>query len=399
MTPGICLRVARTCLRAAAAGGVALSAFWATLDVLTASNAAQLVRLSAAARAGNVAARVALARLEPERAGEHLAAALAGSPRRTELRLALAAWESGRSREQELLKAARWDRGWEPAWELANHYAQDGRGEDAWRWLVPAARVWRGDPRPVFRLAGLLAEDSEVAAVAERVWPGDRARKREHLDYLLRTHHPAAHAVAANLAGGVSPADAPWLGAYVRQALEGNAVVELRPVWRSLAAAGWLSERGPARLTEAWPGGEGPWAWRMPETPGVWVARRRDGALEVELRGSQPDPCTLACRKLLAEPGDYRVSSGANEGAPAGVAWDLAAGGESLARIELSPGRVRKHAVGFRVPEPGLVVEACLVYVRPAGMTRAQGRFAAPGLDWEGIAKERTAGAGYGTED
>lgn len=369
------------------------------LDVLAASNQAALLRLCAALRPDDVPARVALARLEPERASEHLAVALAGSPRRSELRLALAASESGRVREQELLTAARWDRGWEPAWQLANHYAQEGRGEDAWRWLVTAARVWRGDPRPVFRLAALLAKDTEVAGVAERVWPGDRARKREHLDYLLRTHNQAAHTVAAELAAGVSPGDAPWLGAYVRQSLEEDAAVALRPAWRALVAAGWLSERGPARVTAAWPGGEDPLDWRMAETPGVQLGQGRKGALEVELQGSQPERCALACRKLLAESGDYRVFLRANEGAPAGVAWDIAARGKSLANIPLSPASERTQVGGFQVPEPGLVVEACLIYVRPAGMIRAHGRFAVPGLDWERVARGRTTGAGYGTED
>lgn len=399
MKPGIRLLPARTCLRAAAAGGVGLSALWAVLDILTSSSAAPLVRLSAAARTGNVAAQVALARLEPERAGEHLAAALAGSPRRTELRLALAARESGGARERELLTAARWDRGWEPAWQLANHYAQAGCGEDAWRWLLTAAGVWRGDPRPIFRLAGLLAKEAEIPLVAERVWPGSRLRKREHLDYLLRAHHGAAHAVAAELATGVRAPDAPWLGAYVRQALAGNAVVDLRPVWRSLAAAGWLSEQGPARLTEKWPGGEDPLGWRMPETPGVWVARGRDGALDVELRGSQPDRCTLACRTLLAEPGDYRVSLGESAGAAAGVAWDIAARGEPLARIAPLISDGRRQTGGFQVPEPGLAVEVCLTYARPAGTARAQGRFTAPRLDWERNVASRTTGTGYGTEN
>ncbi len=391
--------LARTCLRGLAAAGLAVASGGAVLDVLTASNHAGLLRFRAALRPDDVPARVALARLEPERAGEHLAAALAGSPRRTELRLALAAWESGRSREQELLKAARWDRGWEPAWELANHYAQDGRGEDAWRWLVPAARVWRGDPRPVFRLGGLLAKDTEIAGIAERVWPGNRARKREHLDYLLRTRHPAAHDVAADLAAGASAADAPWLGAYVRLSLEEDAAVPQLRVWRSLVAAGWLSDRGPAHVTALWPGNEDPLVWRTSENPGVRIARGHNGTLQVELQGSQPERCALACRKLLAESGEYRVLLGASDGAHAGVAWDLAARGKSLTSIPLSPASEAKPVAGFRVPEPGLVVETCLIYERPAGMVRARGRFAVPGLDWERMAKGRTAGAGYGTED
>ena len=324
----------------------------------------------------------ALAQSGPEGEAD-LRALLERFPRRTDVRLRLAERVAGTGEEETVLRAAaRWDRGFEPAWRLANLYARAGCGDEAWRWLRAAARVWREDPRPLFRLAGICATEDAgapggvagVAGVARRLWPEDPEMEWRYLDYLVRAGDGAAGTLAAGLAGAAETKRAAYLAAYLAQALARGAAADAGKVWWPLAARGWLSARGPAETTAPWPGDPGPLGWSTTREEGARVEMGKAGEIEIELTGAQKEQLWLVCRKQLLAAGDYRLQVEAERPAPRGVEWVVRAGG-----VAAGPAAEEKLRIAAR---DGEIVEACLVYTRPQGEPRARARFRAPRLYW-----------------
>ena len=84
--------------------------------------------------------------------------------------------------EEDLLRAARVDRQYLPAWTLANFYFRCGDAAKFWPWARRAAVLTYDDYRPLLRLADTLETSPQV--VATRLG-GDSRLLRAYMDVLI----------------------------------------------------------------------------------------------------------------------------------------------------------------------------------------------------------------------
>jgi len=100
--------------------------------------------------------------------------------------------------EIELLRAARVDRQYVPAWTLANFYFRRGDAANFWPWARKAAARTFDDYRPLLRLADVL--ESSPREVATRLG-GDPPLLRAYIDVLIGAGRlDAAQEIASLLA-------------------------------------------------------------------------------------------------------------------------------------------------------------------------------------------------------
>jgi tetratricopeptide (TPR) repeat protein len=108
--------------------------------------------------------------------------------------------------ESELLRAARVDRQYIPAWTLANFYFRRGDAVDFWLWARKAAARTFDDYRPLLRLADAM--EPSPSEVATRLG-GSPPLLRAYMDVLIGARRlDAAEEIAALLASHHDPSDA-----------------------------------------------------------------------------------------------------------------------------------------------------------------------------------------------
>jgi tetratricopeptide (TPR) repeat protein len=107
--------------------------------------------------------------------------------------------------ENHLLRAARVDRQYVPAWTLANFYFRRGDASNFWTWARKAAALTFDDYRPLLRLADVLEPSPrEVATCLGNSSPLLRA----YMDVLIGAGRlDAAQEIASLLAARQDPAD------------------------------------------------------------------------------------------------------------------------------------------------------------------------------------------------
>jgi hypothetical protein len=140
---------------------------------------------------------------------DQLRAAVSLNPRLSSawIRLGLDAEADGNLTEAEadLLRAARVDRLYLPAWTLANFYFRCGDAERFWPWAALAAALTFDDYRPLLRLADAL--DTSPQAVATRLG-GGAPLIRAYLDLLIGAGRlDSAQEIASLLAARHDPSD------------------------------------------------------------------------------------------------------------------------------------------------------------------------------------------------
>lgn len=107
--------------------------------------------------------------------------------------------------EMDLLRAARVDRLYLPAWTLTNFYFRRNDAEKFWPWAEQAARLTSDDYRPLLRLADSL--DTSPQSVATRLG-GGAPLLRAYLDLLINARQfDSARDIARLLSGYHDPAD------------------------------------------------------------------------------------------------------------------------------------------------------------------------------------------------
>jgi tetratricopeptide (TPR) repeat protein len=117
--------------------------------------------------------------------------------------------------ETELLRAARVDHLYLPAWTLANFYFRRSDAPKFWLWAKQAAKLTYDDYRPLLRLADAL--DTSPSRVATRLGDGEPLL-RAYLDLLINAHRlDAAREVAGLLAARHDPADRDRLAAFAER--------------------------------------------------------------------------------------------------------------------------------------------------------------------------------------
>lgn len=308
------------------------------------------------------------------------------------IRLGLAEELAGRPEEAEahLLEAARVSRKYLPRWTLANFYYRQGRPEAVWRWAREALAISYGDRSAVFDLCWSLRAEPEF--LLERVIPPRRDVVADYADFLVaRGRFRAAAAIYERLAAEAQPGD---LGRFLDatdRLLASGEYARARSVWNALCRRRLipyppLAEHSGPAVTNAdfsrWTLGRG-FDWRVPQTPGVVVARHPERGWRIVLSGDQPERCEILSQPVLLEPGrryelGFRARAslaGQWRDAPSGLRWQVAArDGRVLVESAWPPGEeMAPQAREFRVPPGGGACELKLVHERIAGSVRAQG--------------------------
>jgi tetratricopeptide (TPR) repeat protein len=151
-----------------------------------------------------------------ESSPEELRAAVSLNPRLSSawIQIGLDAETNGNLPEAEtdLLRAARVDHLYAPAWTLANFYFRRGDEEKFWTWAERAAALTSDDYRPLLRLADAL--ETSPSRVAARLG-GGAPLLRAYLDILINAHRlDSARQVAGLLAQRRDPVDHDRLAAF-----------------------------------------------------------------------------------------------------------------------------------------------------------------------------------------
>ncbi len=117
--------------------------------------------------------------------------------------------------ETDLLRAARIDRLYLPAWTLTNFYFRRGDAEKFWPWAQRAAALTFDDYRPLLRLAGAL--ETSPREVATRLG-GGAPLLRAYLDLLIGAgRFDSAQEIAHLLAACRDPADHDRLATFAER--------------------------------------------------------------------------------------------------------------------------------------------------------------------------------------
>jgi hypothetical protein len=346
------------------------ASYFATEAWLLKSGKAENVRRATRWMPWSVEAWRLMPQVEPARAAEHWRHVLQLAPYDTEARLALAteAELAGHAHQAEalLLDAARYNKGYLPAWTLANFYLRQYKEAEFWRWARRAA-TFEVDLTALFELALRLRPDppallqefalkrSDAIAqlltaashqdllepalpVAQLVARSSTAATREQLlwsaDALLKNGRTAAALAYWNLAAPYPPQPPPTLfnGDFTRVSLE----------------------RG--------------FDWR----PGsAEVSLNMGRGLHIGLYGKQEDTAVLLVQTTVLEPGRaYELQYRYRTNLPADahpVRWQM---GES-ASSGLEPGDW--HEATWRIMAPTESTDLKLVSHYEPGTRRAQG--------------------------
>jgi len=330
-------------------------------------------------------------------AGSELDRALALNPRYAAAWIArgLTAETAGdrRTAEDSLLRAAEADRGYLPAWTLANFYLHAGNQPQFWTWARRAGEM-AYDPTALFQLCWRAANDPRE--ILERAIPPARRARRAYLDFLIRSDRlEAAEPVAAELRGAPGADDLDPLLRYCDAALEQNRTPPAAETWRALSRArlipypeGALLSNGDLASAALGHGFD----WRPKGVTGTGVffdpAARE---ILVSLSGSQPESCDLAEHYVAVAPGTaYRLrfrSRTRNLPAKSGLDWSFleARTDAVVTSAALAPPENgwSEQRLDFSTPEHCDLARLTLRYRRQTGAMRAEGSAAFAGFTLE----------------
>jgi tetratricopeptide (TPR) repeat protein len=294
--------------------------------------------------------------------------------------------------EADLVRAAEADHTYATLWTLANFYFRRDDRDKFWavaRRALAIADVTAHDPVPLFRLCWKLSRNP--ATVLERAIPDAGEVQSRYLAFLVRENlaqvaEPVTQRVLA--LGGERDLDA-VLDYCDRLITAGDAEHAIHAwnalCWRTLHRYRPLAPLTAARLTNgdfaAAPVQHG-FDWRIPAVPGVEVERGgMPPRLQIALDGHQTDNGELLSQVLAVAPSRrYRLryryqSDGLANGS--GVRWLIAdvAGGEIPSESsDLASEQETTGTLPFA--SPASLIRLALVYRRPPGIAKAEGRVA-----------------------
>jgi hypothetical protein len=289
--------------------------------------------------------------------------------------------------EASLLRAASADRTYLPRWSLANFYFRHDNSERFWFWVKAAAEMAPGDPAPLFRLCGMMAEDGRLM---ERLAIRDPQLTSGYLAYLLRAQRLDLIGPATRqLLNERREANVPLLLEACERLIESGQRDEAVEIWNGLAperraAIGNLHPLGGTVLTNgdfAQPPTSRGFDWRLPEAAGIGISREENPAgLRVTFSGTQAEQTEALTQFAPTNEGSdyqllYRYQT-LGLAAGSGLAWRIAAldgtvlaVGKSLSSEEESTARLN-----FRTPIGCPLVRLALSYRRTPGTTRIEGQ-------------------------
>jgi tetratricopeptide (TPR) repeat protein len=273
------------------------------------------------------------------------------------------------SAERFLLKAARVDRQYLPAWTLTNFYFRRGNRELFWEWANRAAALTYDEFPPLLSLCDQFEPDP--ARMLAHL--GDVRRLRPpYLAFLISENRlDAAQQVARAMSE--DRANDPYLiNLADRQLGAGNidAAIEL---WNVASGLGPIGPSSGSILTNGnlarVPLNLG-FDWRLGQAEGV-ASNWRPSELIFNLSGSQPETCVLLEQTICLVPGHFRLRFDymTRDAPSAGIRWSL----DKVEGPVLEPSE-RWREGEFAVPRTRGLAHLKLFYRREPGTTRAEGR-------------------------
>ena len=293
---------------------------------------------------------------------------------------------NARDAEQCLLRAAAEDKQYLPRWTLANYYFRRSDVGSFWVWAKESAAMVTGDPLPLFRLCGRVAEDGNLI---NRLQIGRPDVCRGYVSYLLGQNRlDLIGPSSLRLLEGNRESDVPVLLTTCDRLLENKRVEEALEIWNRLADArrisvGRMPTPGGNLLTNGdfamQPTSQG-FDWRLQSFDGVSPSSEENPAgLRVTFSGRQTERGEpLIQFAPVQENTEYTLrfrfgTSGIRPGA--GLHWRIAdmngailREGESLS----SEGEAQRDNL-FRTPAGCRLVRLSLNYERVPGTTRIEG--------------------------
>ena len=302
-----------------------------------------------------------------------------------------------RCAEQCLLRAAEEDRQYLPRWTLANYYFRASQIDRFWFWAKQAAEMAPGDPAPLFRLCGRVAEDG---ALINRLNIGRADVRAAYVSYLLSQGRldlmgPASRLLLNTKRVNTKRAsDVPLLLTVCDRLLESKRLAGALEIWNGLADGrqipfarlqvtdGKVLTNGDFRFPPTSRGFD----WRLPTVGGVSASIDEGGGLRLTLSGSQPENCELLIQLVpVQEKTNYELkfeyqTDGIGPGS--GLEWRITdQNGSRTLDIDahsLSSERERQGKVSFvspasMVPADRQIARMALTYKRVPGTTRIEG--------------------------
>ncbi len=314
-----------------------------------------------------------LAELDTAHAREALERAVAIDPRASGAWIALGMLQETENdagtAERSLLRAARVDRQFLPAWTLCNFYFRRGNREKFWLWAPRAASLTYDDFRPLLG----LCEQFEADPVRLLEHFGDAPRIREpFLDFLIGERRLDA---ALQVARGMmwERANDPRLIDLADRLLRAGDAASAMELWNAASGLGRLDPAEGRILTNGdlarAPLNLG-FDWRLRQTEGV-AEDWRPTELVFTFSGSEPESGELLAQTILLVPRRFRLRFDylTGETAPMGVRWGL----EQTAGPVIEPSAHWKEGT-FDLPRTRGIARLKLLYRREPGTTRAEGR-------------------------
>jgi tetratricopeptide (TPR) repeat protein len=293
--------------------------------------------------------------------------------------------------EEAFLRAASVDSTFLPSWSLANFYFRHENVERFWYWAERAARMAPGDATTLFRLAWYVRPS--VAEIENRLQMKKPVVEGQFVNFLVSQGDPAAVTEAALHMLRDSDKDSvetllgacEWLVEEKRPELAW-------PLWNGLATR-HLIAYAPLAASSADPVTNGNFGkspisrgfdWHLSTVEGVSsFLNTNPNALGFEFSGHEPDSVMLMnqvapvqAQKRYALIIDY-TTSGISPGS--GLQWLVIddRSGAVLARTEsLSAEHGGKAFACFTGPDGAAFVNLSLLYQRPNGRVRAEGKLA-----------------------
>jgi hypothetical protein len=315
-----------------------------------------------------------LAELDPAQTRAALERVITMNPRSSAAWISLGMWEESAgdagAAERCLLRAARIDRQYLPAWTLTNFYFRQGNRERFWEWAKPAAELAYDEFPPLLGMCDQF--EADPARMLEHL--GDARRLLPaYLSFLMAQNRlDAAQTVARRM--WEDRANDPYLIRLAdRQLRAGNtaAAVELWNVASGLdpigPPAGRILSNG--NLAHA-PLNLG-FDWRLGQAQGI-ASNWRPSELIFILSGSQPETCVLLEQTICPVPGHFhlRFDYMTRDVVATGMRWRLEDRGEGPL---IAPSERWREGV-FEIPRSRRPAQLQLLYRREPGTTRAEGR-------------------------
>ena len=237
----------------------------------------------------------------------------------------------------------------------------------------------------------------DAQAILERAIPARRAARRAFLEFLVpRGERIGADQLAREISANPGAEDRPALLAYCGQRLAEKEDVPALATWNAMCrrellpyapldpAGGDVVTNGDFGAKSA----EAGFDWHLMEQQGVTVLRSR-GELRLTFTGKQPESALVAWQFVPVVPARrYRLSyrydtAGAPQ--PTGIFWAVSPAGseEPIQTGPLGSETTKEGALTVAVPQGVRLLRLALVYIRPQGMPRLDGRLTLGGVRME----------------